>query len=1511
MQMAAISGTAWDPTEKADAIPSDVSLLWKQALDKYRESTGKDLQKVPRFTAVEDILKDAELQQTTFNKFRHDGELIDRLRSSIARNINYLGSLKFLVDGAALAYPPTAAISSAIFHFLQVTKDVSSDYDQIVDLFDSMKTFLERLSILEGKLPSIPAYRSHVMRVFSALLTVCGIATTYVKKGRWRKWAKAFRDGGSDDNLQSAKSAMEKSLAQLESASLTVILATTQDLKQDTKEIVIQTERIDSRAERIEVSILAQRHEFHDMSANFKKLLKNQQKEARKMQLYDSGKAADAATRRHAAFNSVKLHFENNIDPAWQARDIEYSFVTGSARWVLDEEAYQTWREGTTNPYLWICGDTGLGKTSVAFSLSKELAEAFASEPKTSVAAFYFQDDQAEFMSVSNAMSSIIIQIAGGNSGYCEQASSEIGKEDGVDTDDWTDLWERFFQSKFGSGSAYRLFLIIDGLDQIAAGDRSKFLELLARIRKQSLSIHVLLTSRVDIESSPSSLEPLKIIATKEKLRTDMALLIEDRLRRFQNLYKFGRRTKKKILSKILEKADSMLYVDHMLRRYNSIGREGAVLKDLESSFPDSLQSAYDILLTEVQQRRTSEHLQIFKQLLLWLAFSKRLLTVGEAEGLATLLDQDRSYSVIEEVEGKSSSILRITPSIYEENRDEEIDEAENFLDDDSVASNMIADDNAAILQFLDRSLRDYFRSADVGESTLRTKPSSAHLTMFATCVDVICGRYNSAYEAGENQLKDYAINFWVDHLLELDPLSTTEPDLVRVIESLFLILNNENNAAKELESGPDYRELFGKTVKRQNKFLSSVSTWVRRASTLENYRLTDGAKSWIESAVQSPLKIMVPLAHGHISNWFQEIHAENEPFGFAAGALLMTDLCTPISAKHITDAKNIKMFADVFSDIPKDETAYRAIGLTLKEYGHYDEGIVACDAALGISTSEADRFRTLVVLAQIYAQLYEDEEEDEEEDEGADEGADEGEDGGEDDVESKSGNAGKDPNQYNAIAYKTICEALSNRPSVDDPTTEKEARLLIREALLIRGDCEQAMDRLDEAVKSYGEARTICPSEILDGVSLNGITGILGEQSRFVEFMDNVEQWTFWERMAWLTDDDDNRHDMFRQAATTTGKEDFLIRTYEEIIAYLDRSKSSAGIRWELASFYHTIKGDFEKAKPLFYQIIDGDSFINPATGDDDLSNLSEAQLALADIIYEEFRRAETVEKKMASMNELKSLQTRRRRAAVDDGDVYETSSSIVLANMLRKMGPAHEFQDLLEKTFQTCIASLTDDRGWNDQNSLCLLAKVLASVGGLEREAQIAYSAQFYIIDPRVEHNWGGDEESDWSTDSEDGSKGSGAASDAGSGATGSASSAGTPTSEIEEQEEDFAPDTDYICNGECEDDTIDCWDTGPVYLCMICSNCDLCAECYQKRQALNEDSTENNHWRLYCGAKHWYIEGPVEGWKGIKDGYMTIGEEKTKFTDWLEEIRSSKWKRAWEQFWMREETQEDILG
>ena len=97
-----------------------------------------------------------------------------------------------------------------------------------------------------------------------------------------------------------------------------------------------------------------------------------------------------------------------------------------------------------------------------------------------------------------------------------------------------------------------------------------------------------------------------------------------------------------------------MLYIDHMLRRLNFICREGAVLKDLDRNLPENLQSLYALMLAEVQRGKTDGQLETLKKLFSWLAFSKRPLTLEEANDLVELTQEDASLSLEEEIQGKA-----------------------------------------------------------------------------------------------------------------------------------------------------------------------------------------------------------------------------------------------------------------------------------------------------------------------------------------------------------------------------------------------------------------------------------------------------------------------------------------------------------------------------------------------------------------------------------------------------------------------------------------------------------------------------------------------------------------------------------------------------------------------------------------------------------------------------------------------------------------------------------------
>ena len=65
----------------------------------------------------------------------------------------------------------------------QAFKGVSSDYDVLVDLIESMELFLNRLDIYT-KIPPTPAMTEIVVKIMVELLSTLALATKQVRQGR-------------------------------------------------------------------------------------------------------------------------------------------------------------------------------------------------------------------------------------------------------------------------------------------------------------------------------------------------------------------------------------------------------------------------------------------------------------------------------------------------------------------------------------------------------------------------------------------------------------------------------------------------------------------------------------------------------------------------------------------------------------------------------------------------------------------------------------------------------------------------------------------------------------------------------------------------------------------------------------------------------------------------------------------------------------------------------------------------------------------------------------------------------------------------------------------------------------------------------------------------------------------------------------------------------------------------------------------------------------------------------
>lgn len=103
-------------------------------------------------------------------------------------------------------------------------------------------------------------------------------------------------------------------------------------------------------------------------------------------------------------------------------------------------------------------------------------------------------------------------------------------------------------------------------------------------------------------------------------------------------------------------------------------------------------------------------------------------------------------------------------------------------------------------------------------------------------------------------------------------------------------------------------------------------------------------------------------------------------------------------------------------------------------------------------------------------------------------------------------------------------------------------------------------------------------------------------------------------------------------------------------------------------------------------------------------------------------------------------------------------------------------------------------------------------------------------------------------------------------------------------------------FRCSGECDGDELRRWPLGGslYYRCLQCPDVDLCPDCFKKQDDYNQGNGDG-FWTRVCWGEHQYLKLPIEGWEGVKDGFIRVGVRKPKkFRDWLKDVKV-RWSKA----------------
>lgn len=612
-------------------------------------------------------------------------------------------------------------------------------------------------------------------------------------------------------------------------------------------------------------------------------------------------------------------------------------------------------------------------------------------------------------------------------------------------------------------------------------------------------------------------------------------------------------------------------------------------------------------------------------------------------------------------------------------------------------------------------------------------------------------------------------------------------------------------------------------------------------------------------------------------------------------------------TTEPLTEAQAALAMEGLFEDVEMGASAYRAIACVLYHYKRYSLAGTTCLKAIEKATAPLEMVKTFGIMAKI---------------------------------------------ELKRDADKAYPYAIRCIENLDHETVPPSLK---RESYVTKARIEVELEKYDEAVESYVQARRSDPAGLTTGDVLDEEITIFSEDEDMRRYIDTLKQWSPLERLTWMAWDYEDswaeRHELIRDATAKTGEADFIVQIYKESIKYLENVNAAAPLCCDLALVHWQVQDNPETARKVLDEVLDGSSTGWPYAVTEETPNmiLERAIGYQSDILWRLFQESSDP---VAKGDILKSLQGMLSRPLALDvppnSDTGLFQQPIAISRMYLKMGPALEAQKTLQGVINGCIEALGDNVGWNDsQNliflaiSLCILGKISKSEEKLTRIARILLSAQFSQLDPNVTHNdsdeddsesgsgsWDGsevseDEEGDASEEgSEEGSEaeeendeeenneeeageeeeGSGDESDGDSGS-------GSGSEEEEESDDDELPtdEGDLIgengwraCDGSCNPyNEFNYWGDNVAYQCITCFDGFLCEECYENRQAANRG--EPSKGRKYCGKDHEYLKMPIEGWHGVTNGKVMLeGEEPLDFQELLRQIRDEFCKEAWEQFW-----------
>ncbi|RAH71321.1 uncharacterized protein BO66DRAFT_470494 [Aspergillus aculeatinus CBS 121060] len=874
------------------AQPEHFDYLWDQAKARYKSITGHDLDSpaFPNPASADDLLLLLDARNTDFLSFREKRSMLFHNLSTLCQPIE---SLTYVIStGTSVVFPPSAACFAALTLLIDAARGVSSLYDSIIGLIETLKDFLARIKIYAVN-QATPELRSTLVTILVILLEVFGRSAKIIRGGTLGRTLAFAKNTvlGRDEKLQGLLNQLEK-LCQSENR---LVAAETWA---ETKRTAHQMDQVSDDLGTLVLGQETFRDEFREEMHKVRETV------------------TASSARQEKSPTAIREILKPSVHPADAYQSLAKKRVAGTADWIIAEPLFEQWVADE--------GQTPLG---------------------ASIAYFFFSNSDTETKSFSQALRDCAHQVYQNNAAYQAYLEAHLSSPDDIKTirSTWRLLYTQHYIAQ--RRTTGRVVLVLNGLDEAFQADREQFFELLSDLPSGSASqIKILLVGRPEIYAELieqiNTIPCIQVDAAKNS--ADIRALIETTMRRTRVLSRIPRDLSAKIQDELIEKSQGMfLWADLMLRELSRKTRTSSMLDSLQRA-PRGLDEMLEHVLRGFSAKLDAEEAENLNTMLAWLACSDVPLSLRQLDYILQY-DSPGGDGVFD-----LETMLRVQyASFFLLLRDDGLTTADlqgaevaAYLAEGRTSDDLLefqSNKETTRVVFRHASISEYLRNPAYGK--VRDSPGSVpvgvNIIQARTHILIRClklfqdGFAEDEDKDGRVSLIIYAQSQWLSYLRHLVSNDRLDPHSKREIRSLFRRLLSAPDCVHWLD--PDDWEFFSSGDYR---LVESLLNDTSCSADEEDDEITE----WLSSCRQKPGGVFSVMAEYAAEGWLKEsAWSASECFRLVWAVKIISE---DGDVKIMRETPSTETVLEVarWTKLEEDALWHERVGNCLSNLGHLDD---------------------------------------------------------------------------------------------------------------------------------------------------------------------------------------------------------------------------------------------------------------------------------------------------------------------------------------------------------------------------------------------------------------------------------------------------------------------------------------------------------------------------------------------------------------------------------------------